>query len=330
MRFARTATLRFEMHALLWVCALFLSGCVATRPSDGYIPLAKVSIEIDAPLELRLESGSVPIVRVRFPGRSAAGDLGIRMVVDSGAETSLLSREAAEQLGLDIGTYRGVSRIEGSAGGFRDITQYVTIDSMLLGDFEIRQFFLSLVEPEAFEAFDFEGILGQDLLSKLASVFDMERRELTLLPTGIDDEGITEFIRERRDLNGTWRGEPIEFRPRPFVKFDILQGSDRFPVELLIDTGATNTSMPKSICKLLGPPVGLRTKIGLDGRYRAKSYSLNNFPLCGFTIGGEVVESRQEYGLLGMDILGGFVLILNGPTKQFLVHHRRIAPNRNQ
>ncbi len=319
-----------RLAALLWIWPCVLAGCLSITPSSGYTPLAEISIQVDEPLVLPLLSGEVPIVQACFPGRSAAAELGIRMVVDTGAEASLLSRAAAEHMGLTIGKYRGASHIEGSAGGSREVTHYVAIDVMQLGDLQIERFYLSLVESEAFEAFDFDGVLGQDLLVQLASVFDMERRELTLLPTGIQEQEITEFIRARQDLNGIWRGEPIDFRPRPFVKFHLLQGQDRIPVELLIDTGATHTSMPQPICDLLGPPLGLRMKMGLDGRYQAKTYGLSNFPLCGFTIGGEVVGSRQEYGLLGMDILGDFVLILNGPAKAFLVHHRRIAPNPNR
>ncbi len=75
--------------------------------------------------------------------------------------------------------------------------------------------------------------------------------------------------------------------------------------------------MPAELCtdlKLERTGEGART--GLDGPFQVAEYALDNLALGDFRVKLVVAESKLEHGMLGMDILSGFVMILDAPSER--------------
>ncbi|TDJ74546.1 MAG: hypothetical protein E2O39_04870 [Planctomycetota bacterium] len=305
-----------RMRRAAFALALALApGCGGSTTSA----VTDTPIELERPTVIPLREGVLPIIEVTLDGRSAQPFL-----VDSGASLTVIDLPQAEALGLFIGPYSHGSTTNGSGGGAVAYDSYAAAGLLEAGDVRLTGARIPAIDMEMLRDLGPVGILGQDLLARLVVVFDMPRRELHMLPAGTDSDGIAAYLRDAEIGDGTWAQMPIDFRPCPFVSLDI-EGSAEVAAEMELDTGAESASLPAVAIEALGlEATGTATARGLDGTYEEATYHLEKFGLYGFPVTGQFKRSPLDYGLLGMDVLGEFVFILDGPGETVWLHHRKV------
>lgn len=299
-------------------CVLVLVAGCSGRPRSG---LGEVPLALDAPLVLELGEASLPIVEVVLDGHAAA------FLVDSGSSISVLDPVRAAELGLAVRPYAGNTSTRGSSGRSVVIDRYVAVERMELGPLVLERTALAALDDDVLRRGLHSGILGQDLLGRLPLVLDMERRALHLLPPGTDRDGIRAYLEEADLGAGAWAVVEIDFRPCPFLPLDAHETE---LVEIEVDTGATDTSLPEPVIAALDLPLagpGTVGLVGVGGSRQSPRYLLEDLGLFGLRVRAEVHANALEYGLLGMDVLGEFVVVLDGPGESLWLHHRTVEPD---
>lgn len=277
--------------------------------------VGEVPLELEGPIVVPLREGALPVVRVALDGRSE-----LSFVVDSGASLSSIDLGAAEELGLSIGSYGRATVVRGGGGGTVSFDSYACVERLEVGALELRGLRLPAIESPLYDEVWFAGVLGQDLLARLVVLFDMDRREIHLLPPAADDSSILSYLRENDIGLGTWTQVGVELRPRPFLRFQV---DDRIAGELLIDTGGICTALPPEALDALAlEQQATATSHAIDGTYEEEAYFLEDFEFLGFPGSCEVRRSKLEHGRLGMDILEEFIFVLDGPGEEMWIHHR--------
>ncbi len=260
---------------------------------------------------LELLPYSLPVVRAEMEGH---GDL--EFVVDTGAESSVIFRPWAVELGLPLLPFEGT--VTGSNGQTVPVTEWTYARALVLGSARIEN--LSLIVSEAdFGEPQWCGILGQDVLGKLTTIFDGERRALHLLPRGWQQESIEGYLSKQRIGPGEWLVVELEFRPRPFLELNT--GEARYDV--LIDTGASSTSFPLAALRAIGrEQIEASTRFGLSGESVGGVYELEGVQLFGLRVSGTFTDTELAYGLLGMSVLQTLVLVHDPPNGKIWLHKR--------
>lgn len=300
---------------------LFVAALAACSSQSSLQPLKEVAVHLESPTVLELTDDNRPIVQVHF------GDQGsVPFLVDSGAESTLIAPASAERVGLRVGNYSGVGTIQGSGNVTAKVEKYAYIEEMRVGDLVVSDFYITALEDKSISEYGFHGVLGQDLLERLVVVFDMQNRELHLLPIGTDQARIETYLSETGLGIGTWTLEPTVFRPRPFLPMQV-DGMDDEGAEVLIDTGADSTAFPTAVIEALELE-HFETHIfnGIGGEYEGRTFQIEQFGLSGFFADFELHETPQDYGHLGMNLLGQFVFVLDAPGGNFWLHHREVEP----
>lgn len=298
-----------RLPALLALLAAACSSGPATRALD------EAALTLAEPCIVPLAERERPVVELLLDGRSAG-----RFLVDSGSSISLLGAAKAAELGLERRPYASRFEAMGSGGKSATLEHYVRVGRLELGKLLVHDTRLTVVDDPALAQAGVDGILGQDLLVRLVLVLDLQRHELHLLPRG-GTEVLREYLRSAEVGDGAWAMAPIAFRPCPFLPLEVagLESS----VELELDTGAGSTSLPRAAIAALGlEPIGTHTLGSVGGNYDAELYALEDFGLFGLRIQTNVTAAVGEYGLLGMDILGELVVVLDGPARTLWLHRR--------
>jgi hypothetical protein len=68
--------------------------------------------------------------------------------------------------------------------------------------------------------------------------------------------------------------------------------------------------------------LGTYTAESSSGRHEGKTYRLENLDFLGRSVSAEITDCGLPFGLLGMDILSEFVVVLDAPRGQVWFHHR--------
>lgn len=305
-----------------WLPTLLSALCLGScNSADPLAPLAEAEIMLEAPAVVELTEGSRPIVQVSF-GESEA----VPFLVDSGADSTLIDESWATRVGLRVGDYSGTSTISGSGAHTLEISRYAYVTSMRVGELEVQEFFITATDDNTIRDYGFGGVIGQDLLGRLVSIFDMENSELHLLPGELDRDDISTYLGEAKLGAGTWLAEPTLYRPRPFLPFAV-SGYDGESLEILIDTGADSCSFPAvAIDALALEPLREETYHGIGGGYQGGVFEMTDFQLAGFQVSFEFHQTPMSYGILGMDVLSEFVFLLDPRGEMCWIHHRKLNP----
>ncbi len=138
-----------------------LSPVVAVR-SDGAASVV--------PFELR---SNLIVVRGAVAGRP------VLLAVDTGAQITMLSPEAAGRLGIDVGA--AVGRIPVFGVGPDPVeTPIVALRPLRLGSHEVDNLFVGIVSSPMTRTLGIDGILGADFLDAFRLTIDRRARELRL------------------------------------------------------------------------------------------------------------------------------------------------------
>ncbi len=109
--------------------------------------------------------------------------------------------------------------------------------------------------------------------------------------------------------------------PMVYVEVQHSTKSQSFPIPMLIDTGATYTTVPLQICTdVLGiMKITERHFYDFDGTQIIKPIFVINFVIEENLFKGvEVIgTNNQYYGLLGRDLLSRYMLRCDGPAQKF-------------
>jgi len=191
-----------------------------------------------------------------------------------------------------------------------------------LGALTLEDWVVPLVEAELPGSVPDSGILGQDVLARLVIVLDGERSQLHVLPSPIDREGIQRYLAHAQLGFGDWAVTETPFTPAPLLSL-ALGAPVAADYDLEIDTGATNTTLPKAAIDALHlEPIGKFEANTISGPSVGSRYMLRDVRMFGLRISGDVNECKLAYGLLGMDILNHLVLVIDAPGKSVWLHKR--------
>ena len=143
-----------------------------------------------------------PGVRLNLDGRE------ILFLVDSASEESFIEPARTRDLGLEVRDEEAAWTLTGSTGKTTTIDRWVPVEHLRLGELELEHVKLWILDDDdSMHLGEYGGILGQDVLSRLAFVVDMERRELHLVPPGSNVVNVPKYL---VDL-------PEDRRPSPFA-----------------------------------------------------------------------------------------------------------------
>jgi hypothetical protein len=143
-----------------------LSPVVAVRSEAGQSSGAASVV----PFELR---SNLIVVRGAVAGRP------VLLAVDTGAQITMLSPEAAGRLGIDVGA--AVGRIPLFGVGPDPVeTPIVALRTLRLGPHEVDNLFVGIVLSPMIRTLGIDGILGADFLDAFRLTIDRRARELRL------------------------------------------------------------------------------------------------------------------------------------------------------
>ena len=288
--------------------AILLAGCGGR---------AQPRIRVEAPSRLDLATRVPPVVHAVVDGNP-----GLPFVLDSGASITSLDRGRAEALGLRVRPYSKPGATRGADGQSVPLEGYAVLERLEVGGLLVEGLAVPVVESEVTAVHGWFGILGQDVLARFPVVLDAELGHVHFLPPSTDQGGIQRYLGEAKVGSGKWVIAPAPFRPCPFLAFDVA-GLEPGAIELEIDTGATATSLPLAAIRALDlKPTGRYEARTIAGVEVGNTYRVKGMDLFGLKISAEIQESALEFGLLGMDVLGELVVVLDGPGGKIWLHRR--------
>jgi len=302
---------------LLLAATLGLSAACSGAPT--FVPVQQADVALDAPVVLELLPNRLPVVAVRLDDRHERP-----FIIDCGAGMTFLDARVATELGLAITEYSQPFTALGVDGHQATISRCARLESLEVGPLALDHVVVPLLETDLFPAQSVAGLLGQDLLARLPFLVDVERGRLHLLPPATARQGIIDYLSAADVGDGDWIVVEAKFDPCPFLPLEV-EGLE--PLEIEIDTGAGMMCLPqRAVDAMALEPVSTGEAPGLAGMKAVRTYQLENFDLFGVRITTEVQATSDDYGLLGMDVLGQFVLLVDGPGRTIWLHRRAAGP----
>lgn len=264
---------------------------------------------------LELVPGPVPLVRATVDGHP-----GLVFVVDTGAELSLIDRASAVELGIDVKDHVGPWKTIGADGRGWSMDRYADLATIELGGLKLRDVRVQVLDLAGARTDGWFGILGEDVLAHLVLAFDVVHAKLHVLPYDSSRVATERHLDELGLGRGAWgKVELLKGRTTPFLA---LRHGDTTR-ELEIDTGSTTTSLPKDFIDELGlAPVDTYAARSVGGVHAGTVYRLEGLDLFGSEVTADVQDNALDYGLFGMDILGAFVFVLDGPGNALWLSRR--------
>lgn len=173
-----------------------------------------------------------------------------RLVVDSGAGISVVSFEAAKNLGLTAVAKGGRARAVGGAGSFPII--YGFLDSLKLGDAEINSvpvYFRSMpTDKEAPDAIPADGYLGLSVLNQFILTLDYANSTMTMERF---NAGAAKEKENSAAPPPALEDRSIELRSTSNGLLSAVTSidDDRRPLNFILDTGASLSVVSQSLIK---------------------------------------------------------------------------------
>lgn len=243
-------------------------------------------------------------------------------LLDSGAGGIMISRRAAEQLGLDrlgdlparglggYGTY-GLTQIDSM--NIASLSLY--IKNIIIGDLDVG---------EGRSKWSLDGILGYDFFTRFPMMIDFDRNEITIF---------------RSSLSGK-RREGTKLEMEVYYQLPIVEARlDGYPLRVAIDLGSqTGIILQKSarafeaLAQKIDSASMMYSIGGVGGITQVRGGRLDSLWLGGLLIDSPMVllsgdfESAPlpEYieGLIGMEILKRFNLFIDYPAREIYLLRR--------
>jgi predicted aspartyl protease len=219
-----------RQRARAWIApaaagALAVTGGAASAPACQLVEIGEFHISLD---------GTRPLVTAEIKGHS------VRMLVDSGSDTSLLWRQTAAALDLTVTPLRGV-KFYGVGGG--DSAGRVMLRDFTLGGYTVHNFEV-IVTGHQSPSDHFVGVVGEDFLSQTDVEFDFLNRAVRLLqPKDCSGDQVVYWKQPYSLL-------PIASRARSHLVAHVLLNGKQVLAEL--DTGASATTVTEDAARRAG------------------------------------------------------------------------------
>jgi len=266
---------------------------------------------LDGPVTVTLDEDlRNPVVEMRVDGVSG------RFAVDTGAQVTSLDAAFVARAGLACRSYSGLVNANRADRDALRVERVAEVGRLALGDAVATDVLLQVMDFAHMER-GYDGILGMDFLGDWALLFDASRRELHLVP-GEPVDHLTELFADGTGFHGFhMKGDGR----RPTLGFVSRTGEEETSFEMLVDTGATFSGIPKSLAGTyeLEAIARIHDVVGTREREvrRLKSFSLGPFEV---SMRATVID--HEVGLLGFEMLKEFVFLVDAPRRQVLLSHR--------
>jgi len=274
---------------------------------DRRASLPEGTSKVDLPLEYSL---NLLFVRVRVGGDGAPRIF----IFDTGAGLTCVSRELAEELGLEA---TGGMSAAAAGGALEAHTSH--IDTLWLGDLLVTDLDVMVIDTKAMSDMmgrSIDGIVGYNVLNRYTTTIDIRGRRISFeppeapLPSGEDAVAVPFQI-----LMGV-----------PLVT-GVVDGKET--LDFLVDTGASTSLLPKAVAERLRPTARLEGAAAAGADSRQIDLAVARFEK--LSIGDAVAESpifsyplteersdpvgmsvdTATRGIIGTEILRDFVVTLN-------------------
>lgn len=296
------------MKRLTALTLVFACGCAEAAPPRERNVAPK--LELSGATVLGMADPDRPLVEAVLPGRGS-----MRLLIDTGADVTLLDRAFVERMGLDLFAFPIPYSVQ-KMGRSQVFEHYSRIERLELGTASIEGLEPFVSDLSHF-SFSLDGLLGMDVLAAWAVLFDAAGGEVRLIPSeGVVDE-LTALYADGTVFQGlplTWRGM------RPSFSFDFSDGLSR---PMVLDTGSKATYLPQGVPAALGlTSLGPNTSQDIAGTLEVEMFEMPKLTLgpTAFTHFG-ALESRKEEGLIGWWQLRLVVFVVDGPAEHLLVAH---------
>ncbi len=329
------------MQSIIRVLAIFGGVGFAGLGGFGSDPLLGQDFTLEA--EFEVGAGSEASARAAtMPIRLASGKVHVRaeledgsevwLLLDSGANVSILDRDLAERLGLEL---RGGGTADGAAGGGEFRFAFARAPAMRLPGVELASRPVAVLErnTQGANGHPSSGLLGADLFRRFVVDVDYPNRTMTLHePETFEYSGGGVVLPVRLDANAKWR-----------VQATVAAGGQRFPAELIVDTGARGTvgfSAPfldkHELRELVGAEVLTTVGVGVGGEVRHYLAILDGLEFGGLELEDLPVtlaptDARGAYGnpdrdgILGAAILERFRAIFDASRGRLILEPSALA-----
>jgi predicted aspartyl protease len=269
-----------------------------------------------AKIKFRLAGGAQPLILL--PTRvNGAGPFDF--ILDTGAGTSLLSAELAQQLNIKI-----LGTKEGQSAGGKISVSLAKVESLALGQAKIEDVEVGIVDLGHIAktiGTKIDGDVGYNFLKHFRVTIDYQTAEIRF-----DDPKRIE------NFGGPSKAEiPMRLASpaKPLVLVDVY-ANGRGPFQFAIDTGTSTTAIAPEVAQQLridGSPIGPLTTGG--SQVNVTAGNLKSFQLGGARIDDLVVVVADFFamlsqavgakldGIVGYNFLRNFRVVMDYPSEKF-------------
>lgn len=269
-----------------------------------------------AKLKFRLAGGAQPLILL--PTRvNGAGPFDF--ILDTGAGTSLLSAELAQQLNIKI-----LGTKEGQSAGGKISVSLAKVESLALGQAKIEDVEVGIVDLGHIAktiGTKIDGDVGYNFLKHFRVTIDYQTGEIRF-----DD------LKRIENFGGPSKAEiPMRLASpaKPLVLVDVY-ANGRGPFQFAIDTGTSTTAISPEVAQQLGidgSPIGPLTTGG--SQVNVTAGNLKSFQLGGARIDDLVVVVADFFamlsqavgakldGIVGYNFLQNFRVVMDYPSEKF-------------
>ena len=277
---------------------LVLALLVACGEPAPDAPPARTSLA--ARTDVPFLAGSHPRIRAEVPGRGS-----LVLLVDTGAEATLLSAACARDRGLELEPFRASAGLPTATAG-RAIEHRALVAELAIGDARATNLRLPVVDfAGVAHLVGTDGILGLDLLRTWFAVLDGPGGRLVLLPRCTIEEGFRELFEGR---TGALRFDVDWSLGVPVVRLPLGAAGE---VEFVVDSGANFVCLPPGAIAALGLQRSRTERVEtIEGAAEREIYELPRTQAGALAISGDV--QAWERGVLGWSVLRGAVVAIEG------------------
>ena len=245
------------------------------------------------------------------------GNVSCTFLVDTGANNIYLTEKLVKRLGLP--SYPAVKEGHPYMLGDKQ-ARAVSVSQIQIGSFSSSNpQVLLAADPSPSFPFSFDGILGTNLLSMFSVLFDFPRHQITLwTPAGLSVDEIKGLGMSAATILPLTEREDGTFT----VPGKVWSTKAQADVSLLLDTGAAETALTVGLARQLQLlPASSTTVHNFWGDVDFEEARINALQLVGLKFVDRPVnyaskEDARHPALLGMDILSGYKVLLDFPSKK--------------
>lgn len=236
----------------------------------------------------------------------------VRLIVDSGAGLTVLTRAAAKRLELPAGTPIQA----GGVGGGSQAASIVLLDEFRIGDATVRNDSAVVIDlPGELRC---DGLVGYSFLRHFATTFDYVNNQLTVRPSGTYDPATDDRVGEMR----IWQNHPqVKFKIAGIEGWAVLDSGNNSLGTIFkwfVDKNGLADQWKAAPAKITGKGVG-GVVSGREAKHPGFTINGLEFPSGPITLdvsGTGAFADKETIANIGAEYLRRFVFTLDYPAKK--------------